>query len=300
MRTTTTASSRRRASASSPGPRRSAARSTAFVAGSGVDDSWAGTLGGHGASRVLVADDPALAGGLPQPIVDAIEASAREADAVLFGAGVVSADIAAGLAARIGAGIACETTEIALADGGVVATRPALGDTVMVESGFRGTGIVLARANASTGAKALARASTMPVPAEARFDMNGVAKRRPRGHDAAVGEGDLGRLAGDAGADRGRQTGGDVGRDDAGAEEHGIGLARRGLQGVHDGLGQPPASAGSSATSTLPAPWPPSAAAQPSSMPLPATNAVTSPPSVAAFARMPRLLAANSPSSWCA
>jgi electron transfer flavoprotein alpha subunit len=121
---------------------------TAFVAGSGVDDAWAGSLGGHGAARVLVADDPALEGGLPQPIVDAIEASAREADAVLFGAGVVSADVAAGLAARIGAGIACETTEIALADGGIVATRPALGDTVMVESGFRGTAIVLARANA--------------------------------------------------------------------------------------------------------------------------------------------------------
>ena len=121
---------------------------TAFVAGSGIDDSVAASLGGHGAARVLVADDPALAGGLPQPIVDAIEASARAADAVLFGAGVVSADVAAGLAARIGAGIACETTEIALSDGGLVATRPALGDTVMVESGFRGTGIVLARANA--------------------------------------------------------------------------------------------------------------------------------------------------------
>ena len=121
---------------------------TAFVAGSGVDDSSAGSLGGHGAAKVLVADDPALAGGLPQPFVDAVEASARAADAVLFGAGVVSADVAAGLAARIGAGIACETTEIALSDGGLVATRPALGDTVMVESGFRGTGIVLARANA--------------------------------------------------------------------------------------------------------------------------------------------------------
>ena len=121
---------------------------TAFLAGSGVDDSWAGSLGGHGAAKVLVADDGALAGGLSQPIVDAIELPAREADAVLFGAGVVSADVAAGLAARIGSGIACETTEIALADGGVVATRPALGDTVMVESGFRGTGIVLARANA--------------------------------------------------------------------------------------------------------------------------------------------------------
>jgi electron transfer flavoprotein alpha subunit len=121
---------------------------TAFVAGSGVDDGWAGSLGGHGAGRVLVADDPAL-GGLSQPIVDALAPSAAEADAVLFGAGVVSADVAAGLAARLGAGIACETTDVALTDGGVVATRPALDDTVMVESGFSdGPGIVLARANA--------------------------------------------------------------------------------------------------------------------------------------------------------
>jgi electron transfer flavoprotein alpha subunit len=121
---------------------------TAFVAGSGIDDGWAGSLGGHGAARVLVADDPALTG-LSQPIVDALAPSAAEADAVLFGAGVVSADVAAGLAARLGAGIACETTDVAIGDGGVVATRPALDDTVMVESGFSGgPGIVLARANA--------------------------------------------------------------------------------------------------------------------------------------------------------
>jgi electron transfer flavoprotein alpha subunit len=122
---------------------------TAFVAGAGVDDAWAGALGGHGAAKVLVADDAALAGGLSQPIVDALEPSAREADAVLFGAGVVSADVAAGLAARLGAGIACETTDIATGDGGIVATRPALDDTVMVESGFSAApGVVLARANA--------------------------------------------------------------------------------------------------------------------------------------------------------
>jgi electron transfer flavoprotein alpha subunit len=121
---------------------------TAFLAGSGIDDGWAGSLGGHGASKVLVADDAAL-GGLSQPIVDALAPAAAEADAVLFGAGVVSADVAAGLAARLGAGIACETTDIAMADGGIVATRPALDDTVMVESGFSGgPGIVLARANA--------------------------------------------------------------------------------------------------------------------------------------------------------
>src|SRR5438270_499419 len=120
---------------------------TAFVAGSGIDDGWAGSLGGHGATRVLVADDTALGGGLSQPIVDALEGPAREADAVLFGAGVVSADVAAGLAARLGAGIACESTDVSMVDGELVATRPALDDTVLVESGFASTpGLVLARA----------------------------------------------------------------------------------------------------------------------------------------------------------
>jgi len=122
---------------------------TAFVAGSGIDDGWAGGLGGYGAGRVLAADDPALDGGLSQPVVDAMEAPAREADGVLFGAGVVSADVAAGLAARIGAGIACETTDLRADGDQLVAVRPALGDSVMVESGFQGdTAVVLCRANA--------------------------------------------------------------------------------------------------------------------------------------------------------
>jgi electron transfer flavoprotein alpha subunit len=121
----------------------------AFVAGTGLDDGWAAGLGAYGATRVLLADDPAFEGGLPQPIVDALEPHARDADQVLFGAGVVSADVAAGLAARIGAGINCETTDFSLTDDGLVAVRPALGDSVMVESGFAGgAAIVLARANA--------------------------------------------------------------------------------------------------------------------------------------------------------
>jgi electron transfer flavoprotein alpha subunit len=121
---------------------------TAFVAGSGIDEGWAAGLGTHGAARVLVADDPALSG-LPQPIVDALEPHARESGAVLFGAGVVSADVAAGLAARLGSGINCETTDFTLADGGVTAVRPALGDTVMVESSFASApAVILARANA--------------------------------------------------------------------------------------------------------------------------------------------------------
>src|SRR4051812_4093249 len=121
---------------------------TAFVGGSAIDDAWAGGLGAYGASKVLVADDAAL-GGLPQPLVDALEPHAREADAVLFGAGVVSADVAAGLAARVGSGINCETTDFTLGESGAVAVRPALGDTVMVESSFASSpAIILGRANA--------------------------------------------------------------------------------------------------------------------------------------------------------
>jgi electron transfer flavoprotein alpha subunit len=121
---------------------------TAFVAGSGIDDGWAASLGEYGASRVLVADDAALSG-LPQPAVDALEPHAKDADAVLFGAGVVSADVAAGLAARLGAGINCETTEFTLDAGSVTATRPALGDAILVESSFTsGPAVILCRANA--------------------------------------------------------------------------------------------------------------------------------------------------------
>ena len=58
-----------------------------------------------------------------------------------------------------------------------------------------------------------------------------------------------------------------------------------------------PASAASSATSTFDAPYAPSPAAQASSMPEPPTNAVTSPPSDAAFASTPRLFGLNAPSS---
>jgi electron transfer flavoprotein alpha subunit len=120
-----------------------------FVAGSGVEDALAAGLGGHGAARVLVADDPALESGLPQPVVDALAPHAEGAELVLFGAGVVAADVAAALAARLRCGINCETTDIVERDGELRAVRPALADSVLVESAFAGTpGIALARANA--------------------------------------------------------------------------------------------------------------------------------------------------------
>ncbi len=76
------------------------------VLGSGVED-LAAQAGRFGAAKVFVADDPALEAPLPQPRVDALAHLVREEgiDTVLFAASVLSADVAAGLAARLDAGL---------------------------------------------------------------------------------------------------------------------------------------------------------------------------------------------------
>jgi electron transfer flavoprotein alpha subunit len=110
------------------------------VLGAGVTDT-AATAGAYGASKVYVCDDPALEAPLPQPRVDALEALVQETDAenVLFAASVLAADVAAGLAARLDAGLNWDVTDLELRDDTLVAKRPALGDTVVVDAGWRGT-----------------------------------------------------------------------------------------------------------------------------------------------------------------
>ena len=75
---------------------------------------------------------------LPQPRVDALETLVRDGgfDAVLFAASVLSADVAAGLAARLDAGLNYDLTDLAVEDGKLVGKRPALGDSVYVEVGW--------------------------------------------------------------------------------------------------------------------------------------------------------------------
>jgi electron transfer flavoprotein alpha subunit len=107
------------------------------VVGDGVRD-LAAAAGAYGAAVVYVVDDPGLAAPLPQPRVDALEAvvEAAGAENVLFAASVLSADIAAGLAARLGAGLNWDLTDLALQGGALVAKRPALGDSVVVDVGW--------------------------------------------------------------------------------------------------------------------------------------------------------------------
>jgi electron transfer flavoprotein alpha subunit len=110
------------------------------VLGSGVRDA-AAAAGAFGVSTVYVVDDDALAAPLPQPRVDALAAVVKEsaADTVLFAASVLAADVAAGLAARLEAGLNWDLTDLRLEGGELVGVRPALGDTVLVEVGWAST-----------------------------------------------------------------------------------------------------------------------------------------------------------------
>jgi electron transfer flavoprotein alpha subunit len=111
----------------------------AVVAGSGVKE-LAPEAGRYGAAKVYVAEDPALAAPLPQPRVDVLAGLVRAEgfDTVLFGSSVLSADVAAGLAARLGAGLNWDLVDLELRDGKLVGKRPALQDSVFVEVGWKG------------------------------------------------------------------------------------------------------------------------------------------------------------------
>jgi electron transfer flavoprotein alpha subunit len=109
----------------------------AAVIGSGVKDVAAGA-GAYGAKTVFVADDPALEAPLPQPRVDALAQLVGEHgfDTVVFAASVLSADVAAGLAARLDAGLNWDLVDLVQQDGRLVGKRPALGDTVLADVGW--------------------------------------------------------------------------------------------------------------------------------------------------------------------
>jgi electron transfer flavoprotein alpha subunit len=111
---------------------------SALIAGSGVEP-LASQAGKFGAGKVYVADDPALDAPLPQPRVDVAADLVRRHgfETVLFAATVLTADVAAGLAARLDAGLNWDLVDLEQQDGKLVGKRPALGDTVYVDVGWR-------------------------------------------------------------------------------------------------------------------------------------------------------------------
>ena len=85
-------------------------------------------------ATVWVADDAQLAAPLPQPRVDVLAKLVRDEgyDTVLFGQSVLAADVAAGLAARLGAGLNWGLVDF----DGEQGRAPALQDTVVVDVGW--------------------------------------------------------------------------------------------------------------------------------------------------------------------
>jgi electron transfer flavoprotein alpha subunit len=98
----------------------------------------AAKAGAFGASKVYASDHEAFASPLPQPRVDALAGLVGQtgAEAVLFAASVLASDVAAGLAARLDAGLNWDLTDLVEEGGELVGKRPALGDTVLVGVGW--------------------------------------------------------------------------------------------------------------------------------------------------------------------
>ena len=110
----------------------------AVLCGSGVE-RLAEQVGRFGAARVLVADDPELEAPLPQPRVDVLAKliESEGFDTVLFAGSVLTADVAAGLAARLDAGLNWDLVDLERQDGRLVGKRPALQDSVVLDVGWK-------------------------------------------------------------------------------------------------------------------------------------------------------------------
>jgi electron transfer flavoprotein alpha subunit len=138
------------------------------IVGSGVA-GLAPAAGRFGATRAWVADDPALEAPLPQPRVDVLARIVREGgyDTVLFAASVLASDVAAGLAARLDAGLNWDLVDLARENGRLVGTRPALGDSVYVRVGWKGKPqLALIRAGALEPAETGGEAEVVQAPVE--------------------------------------------------------------------------------------------------------------------------------------
>ena len=110
---------------------------SASIIGSGIRP-LAEEAGKFGAAKVYVADDAQLEAPLPQPRVDVLAQLVRDKDidTILFANSVLAADVAAGLAARLDAGVNWDLTDLVEQDGKLVGKRPALQDSVYVDVGW--------------------------------------------------------------------------------------------------------------------------------------------------------------------
>jgi electron transfer flavoprotein alpha subunit len=133
------------------------------VGGDDLTDELCASLGKYGAARVYRARAPE---GLAQPVVDVMAQIIRDNGYryALFGGGLLGFEIGAGLTARLGAGVTMEVTAVKVQDGKLVAERPILQDSAVVDVGYVSEpGIVIGRLNAFDAREAANGASAEVV-----------------------------------------------------------------------------------------------------------------------------------------
>src|SRR5215204_1385490 len=118
------------------------------VGGDDLTDDLSSSLGKYGVSKVYRAKGPE---GLAQPVVDAMAKVIQDEGFkyALFGGGLLGFEVGAGLTARLGAGVTMEVTDVKAQDGKLVAVRPILQDSAVVDVDYVGEpGIIIGRLNA--------------------------------------------------------------------------------------------------------------------------------------------------------
>jgi electron transfer flavoprotein alpha subunit len=114
-----------------------------------VSDDAAASLGNYGAATVYRAKS--CPEGLAQPIVDVMAKVITDNGIgyALFGGGLLGFEIGAGLTARLGAGVTMEVTAVKADGGKLIAERPVLQDSAIVDVGYVSEpGIIIGRLNA--------------------------------------------------------------------------------------------------------------------------------------------------------
>jgi electron transfer flavoprotein alpha subunit len=156
------------------------AEAAALVVGEVSDDAAAG-LGSYGAGKVYRAKS--VPEGLAQPIVDAM-AKVISDDGfsyALFGGGLLGFEIGAGLTARLHAGVTMEVTAVKVADGKLIAERPVLQDSAVVDVGYVDEpGIIIGRLNAFDANETGGTAEVVDVEVELS-EWSSKARMRTRG-----------------------------------------------------------------------------------------------------------------------
>ncbi len=165
------------------------------VGGDDLTDELCATLGSYGATKVYRANAPE---GLGAPVVDVMaKVIADEGYSyALFGGGLLGFEIGAGLTARLNAGVTMEVTEVKAQDGKLVAVRPILQDSAIVDVDYVSEpGIIIGRLNAfdiAEGGEGTAEVVDVDIQLEEHSTKARMVKRgEQRGADVNIEDADL-------------------------------------------------------------------------------------------------------------